>query len=209
MSVSLEETIAKLDEVHKRGLLGVCGIKINYILKLLRELQERRKSDNEIPFGNASFSELDSIINAYEVHGNHKKVVELLKELRERRERSEIAKPTGETVQKVSNEDLISRKSAIDAVNNAFDRETLLTGFVRSIAVRAIRDMPSAQPERKKGKWKFEKMKHIINGEVRDVIICSECDGGWFRYDISDNTVQNIPNFCPNCGAKMEEKQYE
>ena len=44
---------------------------------------------------------------------------------------------------------LISRQAAIDAVNNAFDRETLLTGFVRSIAVRAIRDMPSAQPELK------------------------------------------------------------
>ena len=44
-------------------------------------------------------------------------------------------------------DDLISRQAAIDAVNNAFDRETLLTGFVRSIAVRAIRDMPSAQPE--------------------------------------------------------------
>ncbi len=44
---------------------------------------------------------------------------------------------------------LVSRQAAIDAVNNAFDRETLLTGFVRSIAVRAIRDMPSAQPEQR------------------------------------------------------------
>lgn len=43
--------------------------------------------------------------------------------------------------------DLISKQAAIDAVNNAFDRETLLDGFVRSIAVRAIRDMPSAQPD--------------------------------------------------------------
>ena len=43
--------------------------------------------------------------------------------------------------------DLIERQAAIKAVNNAFDRETLFTGFVRSIAVRAIRDMPSAQPE--------------------------------------------------------------
>ena len=90
MSVSLEETIAKLDEAHKRGLLGIYGVKISRILKLLRELQERRKSDNEIPFGNASFSELDSIINAYEIHGNHKKVVELLKELVERRKLPEI-----------------------------------------------------------------------------------------------------------------------
>ena len=45
--------------------------------------------------------------------------------------------------------DLIDRQAAIDAVINAFDRETLLTGFVRSIAVRAIRDMPSAQPEQR------------------------------------------------------------
>ena len=43
--------------------------------------------------------------------------------------------------------DLIERQAAIDAVNNAFDRETLLTGFVRSIAVRTIRDMPPAQPD--------------------------------------------------------------
>ena len=42
--------------------------------------------------------------------------------------------------------DLIDKQATIDAVNNAFDRETLLTGFVRSIAVRAIRDMPTAQP---------------------------------------------------------------
>ena len=47
----------------------------------------------------------------------------------------------------INDGDMISRQAAIDAVNNAFDRETLLTGFVRSIAVRAIRDMPSAQPE--------------------------------------------------------------
>ena len=45
--------------------------------------------------------------------------------------------------------DLVERQAAIKAVNNAFDRETLLTGFVRSIAVRAIRDMPPAQPEQK------------------------------------------------------------
>ena len=45
--------------------------------------------------------------------------------------------------------DLIERQAAIKAVNNAFDRETLLTGFVRSIAVRAIRDMPPAQPKQR------------------------------------------------------------
>lgn len=48
------------------------------------------ESDNKIPFGNASFSDLDSIINTYEMHGNYKKVVELLKELKERRKQPEI-----------------------------------------------------------------------------------------------------------------------
>lgn len=92
MSVSLEETIAKLGEARKRGILGFCGIKLSHISKLLSELQERRKADNEIPFGDSySFTELDSIINAYEVHGGYyKEVVELLKELQERRKQPEI-----------------------------------------------------------------------------------------------------------------------
>ena len=52
-----------------------------------------------------------------------------------------------ESTTKGATSDTISRQAAIDAVNDAFDRETLLTGLVRSIAVRAIRDMPSVQPE--------------------------------------------------------------
>lgn len=43
--------------------------------------------------------------------------------------------------------DLISRQAAIDAVGNAFDRETILYSFVRKIAISALRNMPSAQPE--------------------------------------------------------------
>ena len=61
----------------------------------------------------------------------------------------EKAQLSQEGTTKDATSDLISRQAAIDAVNNAFDRETLLTGFVRSIAVRAIRNMPSAQPEPK------------------------------------------------------------
>ena len=57
--------------------------------------------------------------------------------------------------------DLISRQAAIDAVNNAFDRETLLTGFVRSIAVRAIRDMQSAQPD-----TRLEKIADLVDGSI-------------------------------------------
>ena len=44
---------------------------------------------------------------------------------------------------------------AIDAIENAFDRETILNRFVRKIAISAVRLLPSAQPERKKGKWEI------------------------------------------------------
>ena len=100
-------------------------------------------------------------------------------------------------------DDLISRQAVLDYIDTM---PSELTSDGRRM-VRRIRlteyiadTLPSAQ---RKGKWKFEKMKHIINGEVRDVMICSECDAGWFRYDISDNTVRCIPNYCPNCGARM------
>jgi len=42
--------------------------------------------------------------------------------------------------------DLISRQAAIDAVNRALDRETLLNRFVRKVAIDAIRIVPSVQP---------------------------------------------------------------
>ena len=89
--------------------------------------------------------------------------------------------------------DLIDRQATIDAVNNAFDRETLLTGFVRSIAVRAIRDMPTVQPEPKEGHWIEEKI-------YRDVIECncSECG------QLMTTAATVRMNFCPNCGAKMK-----
>ena len=100
--MTLEEAILHAEEVasdyedmiEKSYLdsekLAKCADEQRQLAEWLRELQERREADNEIPFGNAPFSELDSIINAYELHGNHKKVVELLKELRERRKESVI-----------------------------------------------------------------------------------------------------------------------
>ena len=45
--------------------------------------------------------------------------------------------------------DSISRQAAIDAIENAFDRETILNRFVRKIAISAVRLLPSAQPEQR------------------------------------------------------------
>jgi hypothetical protein len=38
----------------------------------------------------------------------------------------------------------IDRQTAIDEINKALDRETLLNSFVRKIAVEAVKKMPSA-----------------------------------------------------------------
>ena len=46
-------------------------------------------------------------------------------------------------------DDLISRQAAIDAVNRALDRETLLNRLVRKVVVDAIRIVPPAQPEQR------------------------------------------------------------
>ena len=43
--------------------------------------------------------------------------------------------------------DLIDRQAAIDAVNRALDRETLLNRLVRKVAIDAIRIVPPVQPD--------------------------------------------------------------
>jgi len=112
-----------------------------------------------------------------------------------------LSLPKAQLSQEGTTKDAISRQAAIDAVNNAFDRETLLTGFVHSIAVRAIRDMPSAQPERKTGRWVSQKGGGYC---------CSEC--GRYALDEVDGNFIHVAfesNFCPYCGAKMERRTDE
>lgn len=62
----------------------------------------------------------------------------------------------------------------------------------------ALRDMPSAQPERKTGKWQ-----ETDDGWDGVFYVCSECGCSWTLIDgtPSDNGM----NFCPHCGTKMVE----
>ena len=106
------------------------------------------------------------------------------------------------TIQSVATDtnvgDTISRQATIDAVNNAFDRETLLTGFVRSIAARAIRDMPSVQPEPKEGEWvQVSAQKYFTSASY--FYRCSVC---------GENNPRNT-KYCPNCGADMRGEKNE
>ena len=87
-------------------------------------------------------------------------------------------------------DDLITRQAAIDATwfePSYTDPLNVLTE-VRD----RLKALPSAQPERKKGKWILE---CDAEGEGDNLYRCPECGCNYScqEYD--------IPNFCPNCGS--------
>jgi rubrerythrin len=65
-------------------------------------------------------------------------------------------------------------------------------------AMNVLRDLPSAQPERKTGHWVKSDMQRWY-----DVWLCSECG------EKTDSAVMSKPRYkyCPMCGAKMEERR--
>lgn len=90
---------------------------------------------------------------------------------------------TGKPSQDVSDSDLISRKAAIDAINNIMPTKE---GFYEPSEVFSeLMQAPSAQPERKRGKW--------IPWKYHDGFRCENCN----------EPVDDKYNFCPNCGADM------
>lgn len=62
--------------------------------------------------------------------------------------------------------------------------------------IQSVMEDISAQPERKRGKWGFDKGK----------LVCSFC-GARFDYNISDYCNMNNPKYCPGCGAEMKGEQ--
>ena len=90
-------------------------------------------------------------------------------------------------------DDLISRQAAIDALKAKKDKSAKgdIGCFYNTIiqnAIDAIKDLPSAQPEQKTGRW-------IISTD------------GYYPYcSICKNEPQGriMTDYCPNCGAKMK-----
>ena len=91
--------------------------------------------------------------------------------------------------------DLISRQKAIDTFKDCAENGLGIDGIVD-----ALESLPSAQPERIKGRWilaKEQRREDIENGNY--MYNCSNCDCG----DLHSRAV-NV-SYCWNCGADMRE----
>ena len=84
-------------------------------------------------------------------------------------------KPTAESVQNVQNEDLISRKAAIDAMGKA------------QWAKERLMELPSVQPETAKR----------IVGKSRNGMTL------WYQCDMCNEPVDAQDNFCRGCGRRL------
>lgn len=99
--------------------------------------------------------------------------------------------------------DLISRQAAIDALkrDEAYDEDIPNRADGVRDAIITIMGLPSAQPERKTGKWIYGE------NDGQDGWYCSECKGfiPW-DYDFYGlNNIDFIKDFktCPFCDSKM------
>lgn len=78
--------------------------------------------------------------------------------------------------------DLISRQAAIDAFED--------TTYTKNEIRRRITELPSAQPERKTGRWEWS--------EDNASWCCSVCGCVFEEIDWKPEY-----NYCPNCGVRM------
>lgn len=94
-------------------------------------------------------------------------------------------------------DDLISRQEAIDL----WDKYHPFIAIKAMEYDRALRALPSAEPERKRGKW-------IDNNGLYQ---CSACKHIWSELWWTSvcpiDRMNKMMHYCPNCGVKMDERE--
>jgi hypothetical protein len=89
-----------------------------------------------------------------------------------------------------NNSDTISRQAVIDALDKRFDSIPIEQTTEILLLRKDLRDLPAAEPQRIKGKWALQ------SDDYHEYYECDQCG---IAVGIDD-----IRNFCPNCGAEME-----
>ena len=97
--------------------------------------------------------------------------------------------------------DLISKASAIDIVRFECGE---WEGLVKTI-IKRFEQLPSAQPQRMRGKWTYGEDEYGIDGYH-----CDKC-GFFVPWDYTHKFIDFIKDyrFCPNCEADMRGEQDE
>lgn len=98
------------------------------------------------------------------------------------------------------NDDAISRQAVLKLLSTMPPEEAM----TKAMLIQSVKQLPSAQPERKRGRWIYGEDNL---GTGRDGWFCSEC-GHFEMWDYSADMKSaelNLPNYCPNCGADMRE----
>ena len=93
----------------------------------------------------------------------------------------------------------IEREAAIKAIENDCSE---LVYYTKEDAIQCVKAIPAADVvEVRHGQWDGEGDGYADGEIVIDVWYCSECG-----YCIDDGTDDPniLPNYCPNCGAKMD-----
>lgn len=95
-------------------------------------------------------------------------------------------------------DDLIYRQAAIEAVRHSpiIEVQPAYMLIDKGDALKNIVMLPSAQPERKRGKW-INAYPDIEPNPMFMYGICSVC--GY------EQAIYDMLKFCPNCGADMRE----
>ena len=89
--------------------------------------------------------------------------------------------------------DLIDKEKFIYTLIFSEKTKSIFVKDLRSV-IEVANEMPSAEPERKKGEWIYDTERVAGDGWTYRQYHCSEC---------GFQELGGLQNFCPNCGADM------
>lgn len=99
--------------------------------------------------------------------------------------------------------DAVSRQAVLDTLMKCEepcdDRQDFYLDLTTEFEEK-IKELPPVTPKPKTGYWINRRI--IANTSI-DMIVCSEC-GQEFSYDAETGISISDYNYCPNCGAEME-----
>lgn len=110
-----------------------------------------------------------------------------------------MTKEESETLKQEPCEDCISRQAVLKLLSYDWSNRPAHK------AVESIRNLPSVAPKENTGKW-IDDADKIDAQFGKHAYKCSEC-GKYAEYFVSGTEAwwdRIKPNFCPNCGVKME-----